>query len=202
MSRLRPLSPSQGNYVCNWWNILISIIWPHQRFVTAKILMSWFPTSPAVVVEAQELSVSQSVVGHIIKQIDVNGEVLERQLEAVYDTCRNRALVWGGRSNTVHPPNRDPPVVKKFFIRILMNIANLNFFAELLTFDLHKGSRHSFHVRVRTFKGDPPASDWVFVLVGVNSCIHYTWLGRVASVKPPVYKATAFSASYDGGTSK
>ena len=30
---------------------------------------------------------------HYIKQIDVNGEVLERQLEAVYDTCRNRALV-------------------------------------------------------------------------------------------------------------
>ena len=26
MSRLRPLSPSQGNYECNWWNILISII--------------------------------------------------------------------------------------------------------------------------------------------------------------------------------
>ena len=61
--------------------------------MTAKILMSCFPTSPAVVVEAQELSVNQSVVGHIIKQIDVNGEVLERQLEAVYATCRNRALV-------------------------------------------------------------------------------------------------------------
>ena len=27
------------------------------------------------------------------KQIVVNEEVLERQLEAVYDTCRNRALV-------------------------------------------------------------------------------------------------------------
>ena len=54
-----------------------------------------------------------------------------------------------------------------------MNITNLNFFAELLTFDLHKGSRHSFHVRVRTFKGDPPASDRVFVLVCVDSRIHY-----------------------------
>ena len=185
-----------------WWNILISIIWPHQRFVTAKILMSWFPTSPAVVVEAKELSVNQSVVGHIIKQIDVNREVLERQLEAVYDTCRNKALVWEGRSNTVHPPNRDPPVVKKFLIRVLINIANLNSFAELLTFNLHKGSCHSFHIRVRTFKGDPPASDRVFVFVRVDSRIHYAWLGRVAAVKPPIHKATAFSASYNGGTSK
>ena len=39
--------------------------------------MSCFPTIPAVVVEAQELSENQSVVGHIIKQIDVNGEVLK-----------------------------------------------------------------------------------------------------------------------------
>ena len=38
--------------------------------------------------EAQELSVNQSVVGHIIKQIDVNGEVLERQLEAVHYRLR------------------------------------------------------------------------------------------------------------------
>ena len=54
-----------------------------------------------------------------------------------------------------------------------MNITNLNFFAELLTFDLYKGSRHSFHVRVSTAKGDPPASDRVFVLVRVNSRVHY-----------------------------
>ena len=84
----------------------------------------------------------------------------------------------------------------------IRNIANLNFFAELLTFYLHKGSRHSFHVRVRTFKGDPPASDRVFVLVCVDSRIHYAWLGRVVSVTPPVYKATAFSASEDSVTSK
>ena len=62
---------------------------------------------------------------------------------------------------------------KKFKIRNLINITNLNFFAELLTFNLHKGSRHSFHVRVRTFKGDPPASDRVFVLVRINSRVHY-----------------------------
>ena len=62
---------------------------------------------------------------------------------------------------------------KKFLIRNLMNITNLNFFAELLTFDLHKGSCHSFHVRVRTFKSDPPTSDRVFVLVRVDSRIHY-----------------------------
>ena len=62
---------------------------------------------------------------------------------------------------------------KKFLIRNLMNITNLNFFAELLTFDLHKGSRHRFHVRVSTAKGDPPASDRVFVLVRINSRVHY-----------------------------
>ena len=54
-----------------------------------------------------------------------------------------------------------------------MNITNLNFFAELLTLDLYKGSRHSFHVRVSAAKGDPPASDRVFVLVRVNSRVHY-----------------------------
>ena len=54
-----------------------------------------------------------------------------------------------------------------------MNITNLNFFAELLTLDLYKGSRHSFHVRVSAAKGDPPASDRVFVLVCVNSRVHH-----------------------------
>ena len=91
---------------------------------------------------------------------------------------------------------------KKFLIRNLMNIINLNFFAELLTLDLYKGSRHSFHVRVSGAKGDPPASDRVFVLVRVNSRVHYAWLGRAALVKPPVYKVTAFSALRNADTSK
>ena len=40
---------------------------------------------------------------------------MERRLEAVYGTCRNRVLVWGGTSNTEHPPDRDPPRGKKVF---------------------------------------------------------------------------------------
>ena len=83
-----------------------------------------------------------------------------------------------------------------------MNITNLNFFAELLTFDLHKGSRHRFHVEVSIAKGDPPASDRVFVPVCVNSRVHYAWSGTAALVKPPVYKVTAFSVLCNDDTSK
>ena len=51
---------------------------------------------------------------------------------------------------------------------------DLHFLAKLPTFDLNKCSGHSLHVGVRIAKSDPPAANWVPVLVRVYSGIHHT----------------------------
>ena len=56
----------------------------------------------------------------------------------------------------------------------MMQGTNLHFLTKLLTFDLNKCSGHSLHIGVGIAKGDPPATNWVPVLVRVYSGIHHT----------------------------
>ena len=60
---------------------------------------------------------------------------------------------------------------------MVQQATDLHFLAKLLTFDLDKGSGHSLLVGVEITKSDPPAANWVPVLVRVYSSIHHT-LGK------------------------
>ena len=85
-------------------------------------------------------------------------------------------------TSRAHPPDKDPPFVESSsYVLMVQQATDLHFLAKLLTFDLDKGSGHSLLVGVEIAKSDPPAANWVPVLVRVYSSIHHT-LGKEIGV--------------------